>query len=40
MRLFGSYQREPLQAHEVIDLGLAEAENDNFLAALSHPFKQ
>ena len=39
-RLFGSYQREPLQAHEVIDLGLAEAENDSFLAALTHPFKQ
>jgi len=39
-RLFGSYQLEPAQAHEAIDLGLADAENDDFLAALKHPFKR
>ena len=39
-RLFGSYQSHPHQTHEVIDLGLADAEDDNFLAALMHPFKR
>jgi sterol desaturase/sphingolipid hydroxylase (fatty acid hydroxylase superfamily) len=39
-RLFGTYQSRPAQAHEVIELGLAEAENDNVMAALIHPFKR
>lgn len=38
-RLFDSYQAEPAQAHEHIELGLAEAEQDNATAALLHPFK-
>ena len=38
-RLFGTYQGRPGQAHEVIELGLAEVENDNVIAALTHPFK-
>lgn len=37
-RLFGSYKAEPERAHEHIELGLHEAENDSFLAALRHPF--
>ena len=39
-RLFASYQSQPRQAHRHIELGLAEAENDNMLAALWHPFKR
>lgn len=39
-RLFASYQADPAQAHEHIDLGLAEAENDRFMAALLQPFKR
>ncbi len=39
-RLFASYQAEPAQAHQHIELGLAEAENDNFAATLMHPFRR
>ena len=39
-RVFGTYQCWPAQAHDVIELGLEEAENDNFIAALMHPFKR
>ena len=39
-RLFASYQSKPRQAHRHIELGLHEAENDNALAALWHPFKR
>jgi sterol desaturase/sphingolipid hydroxylase (fatty acid hydroxylase superfamily) len=38
--LFASYQSQPRQAHRHIELGLTEAENDNMLAALWHPFKR
>ena len=37
-RLFASYQADPQQAHEVIDLGLAEAKKDNLPAMLIQPF--
>lgn len=37
-RLFASYQAEPAQSHTDIELGLAEAENDNLTATLRHPF--
>jgi sterol desaturase/sphingolipid hydroxylase (fatty acid hydroxylase superfamily) len=39
-RLFASYQKTPSQAHQHVELGLHEAENDNALAALWHPFKR
>jgi sterol desaturase/sphingolipid hydroxylase (fatty acid hydroxylase superfamily) len=39
-RLFGSYQLQPHQPHQAIELGLTEAENDNVIAAFIHPFKR
>ena len=39
-RLFASYQKTPSQAHQHIELGLHEVENDNALAALWHPLKR